>query len=57
MTNGNWSSYTYSGTMESVSCPANGYCIAVDNSGGVIYYRNGAWTGATKIDGNNTFAR
>ena len=42
-------------TAASVSCPAAGYCVAVDGSGGAMVYQQGNWSKVTKIDGNNAF--
>ena len=41
--------------LASVSCPATGYCIAVDSDGGAVVYQQDSWSKVTKIDGNNAF--
>ncbi len=55
MTNGDWSAGSTPTTATGISCPAVGYCVAVDNSGGALVYQNGSWSKAAKIDGNNNF--
>ena len=39
-----------------MACPAAGYCVAVDTSGGALVYQQGGWSKASKVDGNNAFA-
>ena len=46
---------TLSANGASVSCPSDGYCVAVDQSGSAFVYQQGSWSPETKIDGNNSF--
>jgi hypothetical protein len=38
-------------TAHALACPADGFCLAADGSGGVAVYRNGSWSAVTKVDG------
>ena len=51
-----WAEGTVPANAVAVSCPADGYCVAADNAGGVLTYTSGSWSKITKVDGNNTFA-
>jgi len=53
--NGHWTEGPVGTSAVRVSCPANGYCVAVDTSGGFSTYQHGSWSSVVKIDGNNTF--
>jgi hypothetical protein len=55
LTGGSWSRGTLSQTATSVSCPSDGYCVAVDQNGGALVYQQGNWSSETKVDGNNSF--
>ena len=45
---------TLSANGASVSCPSDGYCVAVDQSGSAFVYQQGSWSSEAKIDGNNS---
>ncbi len=51
-----WSVAPMGITATSVSCPAAGFCLATDGSGGVVSYRDGAWSAVRRIDGTSVLA-
>jgi len=56
LTGRGWSVAPMGITATSVSCPAAGFCVATDGSGGAVSYRNGAWSAVRPIDGTSALA-
>jgi hypothetical protein len=50
---GRWTVSPIGVVADAVACPSDGYCLAVDGSGGVLVYRDGHWSSPTDIDGTN----
>ena len=39
-------------TAVTIACPADGFCVATNGKGGAVLYRNGNWSGVSKVDNN-----
>jgi hypothetical protein len=48
---GTWTVSAMGTTAGTLACPADGFCLATTGSGGAVAYRNGVWSGVTRIDG------
>ena len=42
---GTWTVASMGTTARALACPADGFCLATNGSGGAVAYRNGAWSG------------
>jgi hypothetical protein len=52
LTGDTWTVSSMGTTAGTLACPADGFCQATTGSGGAVAYRNGAWSGVTRIDGH-----
>jgi hypothetical protein len=43
-------------TAGALACPAAGFCLATNASGGAVAYHNGAWSAVTRIDGQRVIS-
>jgi hypothetical protein len=48
---GRWKVAAMGTTAGALACPVDGFCLAVNGSGGAVAYHNGAWSAVTRIDG------
>jgi hypothetical protein len=46
-----WTATVMGSTARAIACPAAGYCVAVDGSGGALTYADGTWSAVTRING------
>jgi len=53
---GSWRVAAMGTTAGALACPVDGFCLAVNASGGAVAYHYGAWSAVTRIDGQRVIS-